>query len=243
MKDQYEKFAFDYDEFASFFGDEKPFFEKLFKEHGVKTVLDCACGTGRHLGMFSEMGLNVSGSDYSESMLEVAKNNLKTLGAAIPLCQCDFRFLEQKHAATFDAVVCLTTALPHLHTDEDLVTALKSMKNRLNQGGLLILTQRNIHKTLSPPTIDVVANTRDFSRVAVRANDGRFQTLSVLDLFHSDSRTESNQYDIILRILLDDDHRRLLSEAGFNEISIYGDLDRSEYTEKSRLLIAIAKCS
>ena len=43
MKDTYEKFAFDYDEFGSienYLGDEKNFFSRLFNEHNVKTVLD-----------------------------------------------------------------------------------------------------------------------------------------------------------------------------------------------------------
>jgi ubiquinone/menaquinone biosynthesis C-methylase UbiE len=120
LRDVYEKFAYDYDEFGSieeYLGDEKSFFENLFKKYSVNKILDCACGTGQHLNLFSEIGLSVSGSDYSESMLTVAEKNLKKLGKAIPLSQCDFRFLEQKHTDTFDTVVCLSTALPHLHTD------------------------------------------------------------------------------------------------------------------------------
>jgi len=101
MKDIYEQIAYDYDEFGAieeYLGAEKTFFEKLFQKNAVKSVLDCACGTGQHLYMFSEMGLCVSGSDYSESMLKVAKRNLKKHGKTITLCQCDFRYLEQKHA-------------------------------------------------------------------------------------------------------------------------------------------------
>ena len=59
MTDLYEKLAFDYDEFGAieeYLGDEKDFFKTLFDKHGVKTVLDCACGTGQHLYMLSEMG-------------------------------------------------------------------------------------------------------------------------------------------------------------------------------------------
>jgi ubiquinone/menaquinone biosynthesis C-methylase UbiE len=152
MKDLYEKFAYDYDEFGAisdYLGDEKAFFDNLFKRNNINTVLDCACGTGQHLYMFSEMGLNVNGSDYSKAMLEVANNNLKKYGKEIPLCHCDFRFLEQKYTNTFDAVVCLTTALPHLHADSDLITALKSMKNRLNKNGVLVLTQGTTHYNLT----------------------------------------------------------------------------------------------
>ena len=244
MKDLYDKFAYDYDEFGAieeYLGNEKTFFETLFKKHHVKTVLDCACGTGQHLYMLSKMGFDVSGSDYSESMLAVADKNLRKHGKTIPLGQCDFRYLEQKHRKTFDAIVCLTTALPHLHTDEDLIMALKSMKNRLNENGLLVLTQGTTHFTLSLPSIEVVINREDFSRIFVKEHDDQFQTIHVLDLFHSETRTESNQYDIIYKIILDDDYRKLLSEAGFENIQIYGDYDMNHYNEKSGRLIVVAQ--
>jgi hypothetical protein len=115
------------------------------------------------------------------------------------------------------------------------------MKNRLNKNGLLVLTQGTTHFTLSLPAIEVVVNRKDFSRVFVKEHDEKFQTIHVLDLFHSDSRTESNQYDIVYRILLDDEYKRLLTEAGFEGISIYGDYDMSAYTKNSRRLIIVAR--
>lgn len=244
MKDLYEKFAYDYDEFGAieeYLGDEKVFFESLFSKHSVKTVLDCACGTGQHLYMLSEMGYEVSGSDYSESMLDVADKNLRKHGKKISLCQCDFRYLEYKHEKTFDAIVCLTTALPHLHTDDDLITALESMRNRLNDNGLLVLTQGTTHHTLSLPSIEVVINREDFSRIFVKEHDKQFQTIHILDLLHSKNRMESNQYDIIYKIILDDDYRRLLSKAGFESIQVYGDYDMSGYDANSRRLIIVAQ--
>jgi len=246
MKDVYEKFAYDYDEFGfidEYLGEEKSFFESIFKKHGVGKVLDCACGTGQHLLMLSELGLCVSGSDYSKSMIETAKRNLKKHEREIPLYQCDFRHLEHKISDTYDAIVCLTTALPHLHTDSDLITALKSMRGRLNDNGLLVLTQGTTHYTLTLPAIEVVINRPDFSRVFIKEQDDNFLTIHVLDLFHSDNRTESNQYDIVYRIILDDEYKRLLKEAGFDDIRIYGDYDMSAYTEKSRRLIVAARRS
>lgn len=79
MNDIYEKFAFDYDEFGSienYLGDEKNFFDRIFLKHNVRTILDCACGTGQHLYMLSQLGYRVWGSDHSFSMLDVAKKNL-----------------------------------------------------------------------------------------------------------------------------------------------------------------------
>ncbi len=243
MQDLYEKFAYDYDEFGpieSYLGDEKTFFQTLFSEHGVKTVLDCACGTGQHLYMLAQCGFAVWGSDYSPSMLEVARRNLRARGCDVPLRRCDFRYLEQAFDIRFDAVVCLTNSLPHLHSDEDLLAALSSMKNRLNKSGLLVLTQGTTHYTLTLPSIEVVVNRPDFSRVFIKEHDGYFQTIHVLDLFHSAKRLESNQYDITYRILLDKDYRRLLSLAGFTDIRFYGDYGRSPYDQTSRRLIVVA---
>ncbi len=243
MKDLYEKFAYDYDQFGpieAYLGDERTFFNKIFFEHGVKDVLDCACGTGQHLYMLAQSGYNVAGSDYSQSMLDVARENLAKRGYDIPLYQCDFRYLEKAFDARFDAIVCLTNSLPHLHEDEDLITALKSMKNRLNNGGLLILTQGTTHFTLDLPAIEVVVNRPDFSRIFVKEHDEKFQTIHVLDLFHSEKRLESNQYDIVYRILLDEDYKRLLSQAGFKDIRFYGDYQMNEYNQKSWRLIVVA---
>ncbi|MEE0682275.1 MAG: class I SAM-dependent methyltransferase [Christensenellales bacterium] len=244
MEDIYEKFALDYDEFGpieSYLGDEKDFFHKLFTENKVKTVLDCACGTGQHLYMLSQLGYQIWGSDYSRSMLKIAEKNLHERGCDIQLNQCDFRYLERKFDVCFDAVVCLTTSLPHLHTDEDLLLAIQSMKNRLNKNGLLIFTSGTTDYTLTLPSIEVVINREDFSRIFVKERDGRFQTIHVLDLYHNLQRMEENQYDIIYHILLGNDYRMLLSRAGFTDIEIYGDYDRRPYDASSRRLIAVAK--
>jgi len=244
MKDLYEKFAYDYDEFGpieEYLGDEKTFLNRVFSERGVGKVLDCACGTGQHLLMLAQSGYEVWGSDNSKSMLEVARKNLLAGNYDIPLYQCDFRYLERVFDIKFDAIVCLTNSLPHLHTDEDLLTALRSMRNRLNEKGLLVLTQGTTHFTLTLPSIEVVVNRPDFSRIFVKEQDGRFQTIHILDLFHSAERLESNQYDIVYRILLDEDYKRLLPQAGFTNIRIYGDYAMNEYNEKSWRLIVVAE--
>ena len=244
MMDYYKSFANDYDEFGSIkelLGDEKNFFCKLFKEHEVNTILDCSCGTGQHLYMLSQMDYQLWGSDYSQSMLIKANERLSAHGQKIPLYQCDFRFLESVFDIKFDAILCLTTSLPHLHTDEDLLLAITSMKNRLNPGGLLILTSGTTHYTLGLPPIEVVVNREDFSRIFIKEHTDKFQTIHILDLYHGPQRMENNQYDIVYRILLDDDYRKLLQRACFENIQVYGDYDMYHYDKNSSRLIVVAK--
>lgn len=244
MKDVYETFAYDYDEFGAiddYLGAEKTFFQRLVNKYHVRSVLDCACGTGQHLSMLSDLGLNVVGSDFSSAMLEVAKKNLIERGIQLPLYQSDFRSLEAVFSEKFDAVVCLTTSLPHLQTEEDLITALKSMKERLNPSGLLVLTTGTTHYNLALPPIEVVVNREDFSRIFVKEQDEQFQTIHVLDLYHSEKRLESNQYDIVYKIILDEDYRQLLRKAGFQSIEIYGDYEGHPYDKNSQRMIIVAQ--
>ena len=91
------------------------------------------------------------------------------------------------------------------------------------------------------PSIEVVVNRPDFSRIFVKEHNDRFQTIHVLDLFHNAQRLESNQYDIVYRILLDEDYKRLLSQAGFTNVQIYGDYNMKDYNENSWRLIVVAE--
>ena len=122
--DEYKSFAKNYDlgrDITDVNEQEKQFYKRLFSEHKVDRILDCACGTGRHCYLFSKMGYDVQGSDISGAMLAQATANFAQKGIDVKLTQCDFRNLEQHFQQTFDAVVCLTTSLPHLHEDDELV--------------------------------------------------------------------------------------------------------------------------
>jgi glycine/sarcosine N-methyltransferase len=93
--DLYEGFAERYDLTVGRWDEFDPavarFFRRLFSENGVRTVLDCACGTGRHLQLFHSLGCQVWGSDVSESMLAQARKNLARYRVETPLRQADYR--------------------------------------------------------------------------------------------------------------------------------------------------------
>lgn len=250
MRDLYERFAADYDRFGTpeqYIGREAGFFERLFEFYGTESVLDCSCGTGRHLFLFHQLGLDVAGSDLSPAMLERAERYLRSKDMRPALAQCDFRYLERCFDRRFDAVVCLSTSLPHLHTDDDLLRALRSMRDRLKSGGILVLTQGTTHKNLHDlPPIEVVVNDRDFSRIFVKElqteNDMDFLDIHILDLHHDYGSCTHNQYDMRYRLLLDDDYRRLLGEAGFSSVSVVGDYDMTPYNpDTSARMLVVAE--
>ena len=247
-RDPYAGFAERYDLFHGEFGQHNPtevgFFAELFARHQVETVLDCACGTGRHLHLFHSLGYQVTGSDLSPSMLEQARVNLAGLGLGIPLSQADYRELPQHYDRTFDAVVCLSSSILHMPDDEQALRALRSMRDVLRPSGILVLTQGTTDRQWrEKPRFLVATNTPDFTRLFVIDYEGVGARYNILDLYHTEERNELQTWSVTYpRILLRDDQERLLIAAGFARVDFYGSFEFEPYDkETSRQLIAVAQ--
>jgi ubiquinone/menaquinone biosynthesis C-methylase UbiE len=218
------------------------FFRQLFAQNGVQSVLDCACGTGRHLLLFHSLGLEVVGSDVSTAMLAQASKNLADRGVEIPLRQADYRHLPETFGRTFDAVVCLG-AIGYMPGEAEFLRAFRSMRAVLRDGGLLVLTAVPTDKQWAErPRFILNANTRDFSRLFVIDYLERTARYNVLDLFHGEERRGLEVWSAELAVLLQADQQRLLERAGFLSVAFYGTLAFDPYDRAtSNRLIAVAR--
>ncbi len=245
-KDEYANWAQSYDKFGAITDineKEEAFLISIFSKYKVKKALDCACGTGPHLYLLLRLGVEVCGSDYSDAMLKACEENLSQEGIDVITKKADFRYLEEVWIEKFDAVLCMTQSIAHLHTHEDLVTAFVSMRERLNDGGILIMTQGTTHLTLQDRfRFALVVNNQDFSRVFSRDIGEGFQTIDILDIYHSDKVSKMETNSVHIKIILDDEYKSLLTEAGFSQVNIYGGYDMSPYDKKSSWkLIVVAE--
>jgi glycine/sarcosine N-methyltransferase len=238
--DPYEGFAARYDWMKGEEPARRAFFEQIFAEHGVTTVLDCACGTGRDLLMFHATGLEVSGSDLSDAMLAQARENLG--GVDIPLRKADYRQLPEHYDGEFDAVVCLSNSINEPLEDAETLHALQSMKAVLRNGGILVFDQGQTDASMrDPPRFAPVVNNRDFTRFFVIDYAGEIQTVHIFDFLHTEEETGFHQASVQIRIRLLDGWRRILRAAGFSRFDFFGDWHGTPYSkETSRRLIAVA---
>jgi dTDP-3-amino-3,4,6-trideoxy-alpha-D-glucopyranose N,N-dimethyltransferase len=99
---------------------------------GARTLLDVACGTGKHLEQLRQH-YEVEGADYSAAVLEIARKRLPDT----PLHQADMR--ELRLGKTYDAVTCLFSAIGHMTTVEDLDVSIARMAGHLSAAGVLIV--------------------------------------------------------------------------------------------------------
>ena len=119
------------------FRDYKAASEKLFKtvtnyNPSARSLLDTACGTGKHIEHLRNF-FNVEGLDVSEELLEIAK--VRCPGNVVHMqSMIDFD-LKKK----FDVITCLFGSIAYVKILDNLYKTIETMSTHLNPKGLLII--------------------------------------------------------------------------------------------------------
>ena len=99
---------------------------------GARTLLDVACGTGRHLS-YLQSYYQVAGLDISPELLEIAKGRCPE----IPFYQGNMVDFHLDHK--YDVITCLFSSVGYVKTLQNLKRAVASMASHLQMGGILFI--------------------------------------------------------------------------------------------------------
>ena len=99
---------------------------------GARTLLDVACGSGKHLERLRDR-YEVEGADLSAELLEIAAKRLP----GVALHRADMRTLNV--GKRFDAVTCLFSAIGHMQSADALHAAVLAMAAHVEPRGVLIV--------------------------------------------------------------------------------------------------------
>jgi glycine/sarcosine N-methyltransferase len=238
--DTYKNIAEYYDYMLKKNPQREAFFARVFQDNGVKTVLDCACGTGNDLVMFNSLGVKVTGSDLSDSMLEIARRKIKENNLTITLVKADFHKLSEHFDQKFDAVVCLSNAVNEI--DIDIDKALRSFKSVLAKKGIIVFDQGQTDYTMkNPPRYFPEVNDRDFTRLFIMDYQDNLMKVEIFDFLHKEKENDFRHSEFLIKIRLYDDWVKILEKAKLTA-KYYGDWDFQEYSKSdSKRLIIVAK--
>ena len=120
------------------------FLQDAFSMFGqdIKTILDLACGTGRHAIGMTKRGYSVTGVDISPKMLNVARAKASEQKLTIDFMMQDIRRIDFK--VRFDACYCLFNTLITFTRNEDLLNIMNGVNGCLKPGGLFIIEVGNL---------------------------------------------------------------------------------------------------
>lgn len=107
------------------------------KLHAGQTVLDMACGRGRHAAVLARAGMSVTGIDISVESIGFAKKN-------VPQAHFEVHDIRVPFATDqFDAVVCLFTSLGYSDDRRDDSRAVAAAAKAMKPGGVFVLDLLN----------------------------------------------------------------------------------------------------
>ena len=221
---------------------QKPFFCTLLNRYDIHSVLDCACGTGWHLVMLDELGLETCGSDLSSAMLSQAHKN--TMGRDVLLKQGDFRELDQVWDRTFDMIICMANSLRHMLTPEENRAAVESMYERLAPGGVLIIDNGYSDSLVNTqPKVLPGRLHRDQAFYFILEYPNEKEIVFTILHVRKHLDTFQHRYDVVrLNAMKRKDYEHLFAQTRFGRVNYYGDFLGSPHCpERSPRLIMVAE--
>lgn len=195
-------------------------------------VLDLACGRGRHSVYLNQLGYEVVGADLSKNSIDFAKEfeNEKL--------HFQVKDMREPFNEKFDAIFNLFTSFGYFENNEDNLTALKAIKNSLNDYGFAVLDFMNVQKV----TENLIAEeSKEVDGIVFKIKRW-IENGYILKNITFDYEEESFDFTEKVKALTLEDFEELMEEAGIFLLDIFGDYKLHKfYKNESDRLIMIFK--
>ena len=232
-----------YDGLNTFLSDLQ-FYKKWLPKNKGARILELCCGTGRLTIPIAQEGHNISGVDYTPSMLEQAKRKAIKAGLKIDFIEADIRTLDLQEK--FDLIFIPFNSIHHLYQNEDMFKALECVKNHLREGGLFLLDCFN-------PNIRYIVESEKEQAVIAEytTDDGR--NVLIKQTMRYENATQINRIEwhyfingefhsvqnLDMRLFFPQELDSYLERAGFNVIHKFGGFEEEAFNDESEKQIYV----
>lgn len=121
------------------------------------SILDLACGKGRHSIFLNSLGYKVTGLDLSKNSIEYAKKHESNS------LSFEVHDMRNTYKTQFEVVLNLFTSFGYFEDDDDNYKVIKTIKSSLKQNGIGVIDYMN-----SPVVIDHLIDHNTFEADGVR---------------------------------------------------------------------------
>jgi len=206
--------------------DEVILFTKLLNLNEGDTLLDLACGQGRHLIELSKKGnYNLYGLDRSRYLIQRAKNVSKKNGFTINFKEGDARKLPYA-TDTFDFVTILGNSFGYFETRDDDIKILKEIFRVLKPNGKLLMDVADgtyLKENYTPRSWEWIDKKHFVCRERSLASDNE-RLISREVITHTEKGVIVDQF-YAERLYSKQQLTKLITEVGFKKIAFHGNLN------------------
>ncbi len=193
------------------------------------SILDLACGKGRHAVYLNQLGFDVTGVDLSENSISHAKQFENENLNFFTHCMCDP--VEEK----FDAVFNLFTSLGYFEDEEDNLESIKAIKQELKPGGYGVIDFMNVEKVIDrliPAEVKTVDNIN--FHITRKLKDG-----FILKNIRFEDNGEEYSYTEKVKALTLEDFLAYFKKAGIELLHVFGNyqLKKFDAATSDRLIL------
>lgn len=222
------------------------FYKRWLPKNKDARILELCCGTGRLTLPIAKDGYDISGVDYTSSMLEQAKVKASEGGLEVEFIEADIRTLDLPEK--YDLIFIPFNSIHHLYENDDLFKAFNAVKNHLKAGGLFLLDCFN-------PNIQfIVEGEKEQKEIAeYTTNDGREVLIS--QVMRYENKTQINriewhyyingEFDSIqnldMRLFFPQELDSYLDRNGFNIIHKFGGFEEEAFNDNSEKQIFVCQ--
>lgn len=197
------------------------------------SIVDLACGKGRHSVFLNKAGFNVVGVDLSENSIEYAKqfeNNQLHFNVA------DLRNFNSD--LKFDYAFNLFTSFAYFKTEEENKKVLTCFKNCLKPNGILLLDFFNAEKLAQHKNI---CESKTIDGISFNINKV-IENKKIIKRIEFEVEGHDYYFQEEVQLLTLADFRLLFSQIGFTILNEFGSYQLNEFDAmNSDRLIIIAK--
>lgn len=211
----------------------RAFIERLcnfLKLTAHSSVLDLACGAGRHSRVLHQLGYKVSGCDLSPNSISEAKANSSS---EIDFYVHDMRLTLPKK---YDAILNLFTSIGYFKELEDNLQVFESVSKGLNEHGVFVIDFMNCNKIVREMKPRYVITIDDITfNIKKEISHGK-----ILKSITFQDKGESYFFQEKVQILTYEIFEELLTKAGFKIKNTFGSYQLDEFNpEQSDRLILV----
>jgi SAM-dependent methyltransferase len=223
-----------------------PFYVDLARQQ-AGAVLELACGTGQLTIPVAALGLPTVGLDQSGPMLTVARRRAAAAAASVEFVQGDMR--DFALGRDFDFIFVARNSLLHLLSTADLLAALTAVRRHLTPDGVFAFDIFNPSVSLLArpsgqrfPVMEVTTPT--FGPLRVEANtdyDPATQVNRGTWYVSTPDKPDAWIVPLVLRSIFPQELPLLISAAGLELVSRFGELSGAPFGPGSRVQVCLCR--